>query len=138
MIREDYIMRMIRQLADALARITGLRTAGRPDDALEECDRTYDGLGVPGELVARLDTATLASMLRHAETMRAVAQVCCEEARIYEGKGDPMTAFARWRTAHELILEARAIDPQPEDDTRILELSRNVPASHLAARYRAT
>ena len=68
--------------------------------------------------------------------MRALAQVMWEEARVFQASGDPLTAFSRQRRALELFLEARAIEPMPDDDAAILELSRTVDARHLAACYR--
>ena len=47
-----------------------------------------------------------------------------------------MHATLRYRKALELFLEARAIDPQPADESAILELSRYVHANQLDPRYR--
>jgi len=138
MYREDYLMRMIRQLAEALARIAGLRKAGDLRQALDAVDRLYDELGIPRELVDVVDTPTLAGMLGRPDKIRAAAMLLWEEGHLYKAKGDPLAAFAKYRRAHELFLEARAQDPQAEDDSAILELSRVVPAQHLDPRYRAS
>ena len=137
-IREDYIMRIIRQLAVALARIAGFRKAGKHQEALDEAGKLYDELGVPREVCDVVDTPTLAGLLVHPDKIRALAQVCWEEGRIYQAQGDPLTGFARLRRALELYLEARALAPEPDDDTSILELSRTVPARELDARYQGT
>ena len=38
--QKDYILRLIEEAVDALAQILGLRDAGRPEQALEQVDRT--------------------------------------------------------------------------------------------------
>ena len=136
MIREDYILRMIRQFAEALARLAGLRKEGKYERALDDAGRLYEDLGVPREVCDVVDTPTLAGLLAHPDKMRALAQVMWEEARVFQASGDPLTAFSRQRRALELFLEARAIEPMPDDDAAILELSRTVDARHLAACYR--
>jgi tetratricopeptide (TPR) repeat protein len=137
MIREDFILRLIRQLAEAISRIAGLRRSGRHDEAISEAGAAWDELlGHPRTIVEVVDTPTLASLLREPARMRVAAQLLAEEARAHEAKGNPMHAASCYRYALELVLEARAIDPNDDDDAAILELSRHVPASDLDARYR--
>lgn len=135
MIREDYLIRQIKLVAEAIARMLKLRTAGRHDEALAVADQLYEQLGIPRGLHEVVDTPTLASMLRTADAMRAAAQLQVEEGHVYKAKGDPATATMRYKRAHELILEARALDPVPADDTMLLELARLAPAYLLDPRY---
>jgi hypothetical protein len=136
-IREDYIIRMIRQIAEAIARIAKLRTAGKLDEALAQAERLYEELGIPRDLIPVVDSTTLADMLGRGEKIRGAAMLLWEEGHILKAKGDPLNAFQCFRRAHELYLEARARDPvQPDDDNAILELSRLVPAKDLAPVYR--
>lgn len=136
MIREDYLIRMIRQIAEALARMAARRSSGQLEQAMREGDAAYDLLGVPRELCEVVDTPTLAGMLRDPDKIRAMARLSWEEGRILEGKGDPLAGFARTRRALELFLEARTLGDGDDDDAAILELSRVVDARHLAPRYR--
>jgi hypothetical protein len=137
MFREDYVMRLIKQFADAIARVLRLRQKGDHQAALDEAGRLFDELfAIPREVVDQVDTPTIASMLRRPDKMRAAAMLFWEEGHVYKAKGDPLTAFARYRRAHELFLEARALDPTEDDDSAILELSRVAPASELDPRYR--
>ena len=137
MLRDDYIIRLIRQLADFVARIAGLRRAGQFDQALVESGRAFDELfDIPRDILDAVDTPGLASMLRTPEKLRVAAQLFWEEGRIHQGKRDPLTAAHCYRRAFELFLEARALEPTEEDTTAILELARLVPASELAERYR--
>lgn len=138
MLREDYVMRLIRQIGEFLASIVGRRERGDFVGALVEAGQAWDrNFEVPRELADSVDTPTLASLLRHPDVIRAAADLFWEEARICQGQGDPLTAFARHRRALELYLEARAADPREDDDSAILELSRQVHARHLDPRYRA-
>jgi tetratricopeptide (TPR) repeat protein len=138
MFREDYIMRLIQQLVDAIARIAGLNRRGDHDKALAEAEQAWGKLlDAPPELLHAVDSATLAGMLHTPEKMRVAAQLLHEEGRALAGKGDPLHAAVRHRRAMELILEARAIDPSDQDDAILMELSRLVPVATLDARYRS-
>jgi len=140
MFREDYLLRLIQQLADFVAAVAGLNRKGEHDKALVAAEQAWGKLlDAPRELIDAVDTPTLAGMLREPAKLRAAAQLFYEEGRALAGKGDPLHAAIRYRRAMELILEARAIDPSAssvEDDGAILELSRLVPSHTLDPRYR--
>ncbi len=137
MLRDDYIIRLIKQVAAFVSRIAGLRRAGQHEQALQESGRAFDELfDLPHDIVDAVDTPSLATILRTPANMRVAAQLFREEGFIYQGKRDPLTAATRFRRAFELYLEARAIEPTEEDTSAILELSRLVPASELDPRYR--
>jgi hypothetical protein len=141
MLREDYVMRLIRDVGQFLRRVLKHRDAGEHDRALQEAARGYEELlGMPPGLSDMVDAATLAELLREPDLIRAAARLSWEEGHVYKAKRDPLTAFSRYRRALELFLEARADDPEgprEEDDGAILELSRLVPAEHLDPRYRS-
>jgi hypothetical protein len=125
MLREDYIIRLIKQLADAIARIAGLRQRGDYVRAQQEVDRAWaEVLDLPRELVDATDPATLASLLREPDKMRVAAQLLAEEARVMIARGDPLNASVLRARARELYVEARTRDPRDDDDNAILELSR--------------
>jgi len=136
-IHRDYLMRVIRQLVEAIARMLKLREAGDLEAALREGEAAYDLLGVPRELCDVADTPTLAGLLRRPELMRVAAKLFCEEAEIYERQRDPMAAFQRRRRALELTLEAHAVDPEEQDREVIRDLVRRVPQADLSPEYRA-
>ena len=136
MFRQDYILRLIEQLGEALRRMAGLNRKGEHAAALAELDAAWARLDVPRELVEVVDTPTLAGMLRDPRTMRAVAGLFVEEARAKAATGDPVHAQVLTRRAMELHLEARALDPSGEDEAALLELSRTVHANQLDPRYR--
>ena len=137
MIRQDYLMRLIQQLAELVRRVAGRVEARNYDDALAESSRAWsDVLGVPREVVDRVDAPTLASLLREPAKQRAAAQLLVAEATAYAGKGDPIHAALCYRRAFELYLEARAQEPTDADDAALLELSRHVPPGEVHPRYR--
>ncbi len=138
MLREDYIIRLIKQLGAFLARIAGKRREGDFEGALDEAGKAWDDLigQPPRELVDVLDTHTLADLLGEPAKMRVAARLLVEEGRAYAGKSDPVHAAICYRRAWELHLEARVIEPSDEDDVAISELARLVPANQLDPRYR--
>ena len=135
--REVYIIRLIQQLVAIVARIAGLNRKGDHDKALAAADQVWEKLlDAPRELIDAVDTPTLAAMLREPDKLRIAAQLSYEEGRALVGKGDPLHGQIRYRRAMELILEARSLDPQAQDDAMILELGRIVPMDTLDPRYR--
>jgi hypothetical protein len=145
MFREDFLIRLIKQFAEALRRVMGLRDRGEYDAALRTSGELYDELTtVPREMSDAMDTSSFARLLGSADKIRALAMLSWEEGRIYAAKGEPIMAHARYCRAHELFLEARAKDRDgagsggaaTDDDSAILELSRVAPARDLAPRYR--
>lgn len=137
MIREDYIIRLVKQLAAALARIAGHRKREEHDQAHAAIARAWEELfDIPRPLVDRLDGPTLASLLDDPAKLRIAAQLLVEEARTFAATQDPVHALICNKRAFELYLEARAIDPQDSDDTAILELARSIPPNEIDPRYR--
>ncbi|MFT3693102.1 MAG: hypothetical protein QM831_08165 [Kofleriaceae bacterium] len=138
MLRDDYLNRMIRQLAEFLARISGAASAGKTESALDEASRAWqDLLDVPRDLVDRLDGPTLARLLADPAKMRAGAELLAAEARVHRQKGDLIHYTQCSKRAMELFLEARAIDPQDSDDAAIMELGRVVPPNEIDPRYKS-
>lgn len=138
MLRDDYIIRLIKQFAAFVARIVGKREAGDFDGALAESGRAWDDLigQPPRELVDVIDTKTLADLLKEPAKLRVAAKLLIEEGRSYAGKGDPVHASVCYRRAWELYLEARLIEPGDDDAEVMSELARLVPANQLDPRYR--
>ena len=120
MYQEDYLLRLIQQLAAFAAQIIGLNQKGEYDQALAVADQAWGKLleDTPRALIDAVDTSTLAGMLREPAKIRAAAQLFVEEGRALVGKGDPQRAAARFRRAMELIFEARALEPTGQAPAR--------------------
>ncbi|HEX3766549.1 MAG TPA: hypothetical protein VHW23_47975 [Kofleriaceae bacterium] len=148
MLRDDYILRMVQQLADAIARIAGLNQRGEHDQALTEADRAWGELlgDIPIELAGSVDSRTLAGLLRQPARIRLAHQLVHEQARALAARGDPAGATRRARRALELLLEARTADAgkpagaqanPAADAAAIRALLVLAPRDTLAARYQA-
>lgn len=154
MYEEDYILRTIRQLAQAIARISGLNQRAEHVEALREADRAWGELlgDIPPDMASSVDSHTLAGLLRQPARIRLASQIAREQARALAGQGDAAGAARRARRALELRLEARAAEaaapdrsPQSErggpdgpdsDAAAIRALLALAPADTLAPRYR--
>ncbi|HUS28715.1 MAG TPA: hypothetical protein VMZ53_09400 [Kofleriaceae bacterium] len=135
--REDYIHRLIRQFAEFLAKLAGLREKGEYRQALVATADAWEGmLGHPRSIVDVVDTATLASLLGGPDKMRLGVKLLWEEGKTLTASGDPVHATICYRRAVELLLEARAIAPADEDSTMLFELGRVVQMNQLDPKYR--
>jgi hypothetical protein len=156
MFRDDWLLRVIDQLVQAIARIAGLNDRGEHDRALAEADQLWnDLLDGPTGLARGLDSRSLAGLLRQPARVRLAHQIAREQARALTARGDARGAADHARRAVELLLEARALEPnQPrppdaaparsEHDDRdardaaaLRELLQAVPRDTLATRYQA-
>lgn len=89
MFRDDWLLRVIKEVADALARILKKKEEGQHEEALEDVrDALGKLLGPNAKLVDVIDAATLAHMCPNAETVRALAELRREEADLLERMGD--------------------------------------------------
>jgi hypothetical protein len=140
MFEDDYILRAVKQLGAAIARIAGLNDQAEHDEALAAADQTWsDLLGIPAGLAASIDSRTLAGMLREPAKIRLAARLVHEQARALSAQGDAVRAAVRYRRAMELLLEARALDTNEDAQDRVAfqALSAVVPLETLLPRYRA-
>ncbi len=107
--QRDYILRMIEQLAEAMARIVGARKAGDLHQARQLLRETADGLFGPlCGMLEKVDAASAAMLLADGEKIRAYAALVVEEANILEQEGELGRAKSLRRRALDLYLEAVA------------------------------
>jgi hypothetical protein len=100
-IRQDYLERMIQQLAAAIARIADLAREGKHEQAGRELDGCYRSLGVTRDMLERLDATTLGAMLGVGKA-EAVARVLDAEADLARSQGREADALAKSRDAAAL------------------------------------
>lgn len=136
--REDYLIRLIRQFVQFLARIVGLREKGDFQGALAMTQRAWDDyVGQPRELLDVVDSKTYADLLRDPDKSRIAAKLLIEEGHSRTGTGDPVHATVCYVRALELLLEARARGSQDKADDELFDmLARLVPVNQLDERYR--
>jgi hypothetical protein len=105
---QDYLMRAIQQLAEALRQILKLRKLGLLQEALAEIFATNQSLvGLDAQLFDLLDSAALVRQLG-AERLEIAALLIAEEAEVRQALGDFPRSFALRRRALEFLLETRA------------------------------
>jgi hypothetical protein len=139
MVERDYILRMIQQLTQALARIFGLKRAGKLDEALSVVRATADGIFGPLlRTLDALDAQSAARLLGSREKIAAYAVLTAEEGSIHAQKGDERSSRERSRRALTLYLEAALLGPaiNAEERAAIEALRAKVDETRLAPRYR--
>jgi hypothetical protein len=100
-------MRMVRQLAQALARIAGLRKASLLDEALAEADASMAGLGgVDPRLVDATDAGVLVAVIRDPARREAVGRILLARAEIAAARGEQARAAALREKAEALLASA--------------------------------
>lgn len=112
MIQEDYLMRLIRRFASALARILGLKNALQYPQALEAIDQAYQELfGVNSRFVFVLSEKDLLALMQSGGVLDAdkaviMAGLLKEEAEIHERLCRPEESRPRYQKGLNLLLEA--------------------------------
>ena len=123
MFRDDYIERLIDQIATLLADMAGFQRSGDDRGVLDEADRGYAMLlGPQRQFLDMVDGASLASLMGgDPRRTRALAQVVHREAKARESLGD--TGKARRRYQQALALYGKAGEArEPEDDAAMDEI----------------
>lgn len=90
-LQQDFILRAIRQLAQAVARALGAARAGKPEEALLALDRSLDaGIGLPLSLLLKLTPQSFLSVLGRdkaraaLDALRARAEILAQLGRTRE------------------------------------------------------
>ena len=111
MLRDDYLVKLIRRAAGAIARALQLTSEGEQGEQLEQADQELTEamrllLKLPRDTAALLDSRTLAKMMDDHRTTRLLARAFFAEGEIRLRRGDPQQAQASYRRAMELYLAA--------------------------------
>ena len=133
---EDYLTRQVRAIAAMLARMVGLRTSGEDAEAKAELAKAYGLLfGPQAELLRRVDTRTVATLLNSEDRILALAQLFNEEAE----QDKDVTQSKTWRVrAVELGIEVTRRDPENETARHFLKaLAPVVDRQQLTPQQRA-
>jgi hypothetical protein len=78
-IRDDTILRLVQKLAEAIARIAGLRKAGLLDQAAEELRQAFGALGaIDPRLAEEGDAAVLLQLVQEPARREALARLLAE------------------------------------------------------------
>jgi hypothetical protein len=117
--RKDYILRLIKELAQVIARLSGLKQQKKHDEALLLVRETSDAIFGPlRSIVESVDSISAAGLLGGGEKIVAYARLVAEEAAIHADRGDERRASAGRVRALELFLEATRVDAAIDEETR--------------------
>jgi hypothetical protein len=111
---QDYVMRMIQQMAVFITRVLRLREDGEYEEAIGEITHAYGRLtGLPASMVHALSDDDLIALLGvqgriAADRCVALAELLREEALVYEEMENDDEALPRYLKALRLYLEALA------------------------------
>jgi len=138
-VEKDFIVRLIRQLAELLARALGLARKGQFDEAISVLESSCPSLlGMDYAPLALVDSASAAGILREPARVKTFARLLATAAEIYELKGDAAAARSKWQHALEVYLEAARLQPDDQEAAeQIRALARKVPKDLLPERYQA-
>lgn len=107
MIERDYLMRMIAQLAAVLAKILFAKKSQNYAEALLLTQNAYAQLlGLNGELVEKMEAATLTLLLGDKEKIKALATLLQEEGEVLHLQGKFAESKAKDEKALALFQEA--------------------------------
>jgi hypothetical protein len=134
---EDYVLRLVRRIAAAIARVAGLNRQEAHVQALAAADQVWSQLLALPDISDGIDSHILAGVIGDPARIRLAQQLLCEQARAFDGTGDERAAAERYRRALELLLEAHVRAPADGDAAEIAALRVLVPYASLAPRYRA-
>jgi hypothetical protein len=139
MLERDYVLRLIQLFAQAVARIFGLKRAGKLDEALEAVGLTLDEIfGTLRITLDAIDPQTASMLLADRERLEAYALLTAEEASILELMGDAARAQSGYIRALSLYLEMVIREPKIDEEASaaIAGLRGKVDEDTLPPRYR--
>lgn len=112
----DFVMRIVRQLAELLARALKLKREKKFDEAAQTIEGGCgDLLGFDFGALALVDSASSAQLLAEPARIRAFARLLEELAEVHRAAGDVAKARARGKHAAEMygeVLKRKAGDPE--------------------------
>lgn len=104
-LQQDFILRAIRQLAEAVARALGAARAGKPEEALLLLDRSIGaGLGLPLSLLLKLTPQSFLSVLGRDKALAAMDAL--------RARAEILAQLGRTREAAECAAMVTAVSAQ--------------------------
>jgi hypothetical protein len=120
---DDYVMRMVKQLTEAIASIVRKLRGGSLDDAAQELSSAYDALLEHNRsFLDMVDVETLAHLLGSPEKVHLLAKLSWLEANLAQARGDGARESAlRGRARQLLAIAARDDASASEAGLRALD-----------------
>lgn len=135
----DFILRLIKQLVEVIARALKAGKAGQRDEAQALLEAgCLSLLGMDFRSLAMVDAASAAGVLGDATRVLVLARLVAAMGELASTAGDQAHAASHRLHALELALEARARKPDLTDASALIaELLASVPPAVLGPRHRA-
>jgi hypothetical protein len=118
MFQRDYLLRMIEQAAQALARALRKLAEKKPDEAAQQVGAGYAALGMDPEMLAVLDASSLRAQWSDPEQLAMAALLLLADAETHCLADDRALATRRFKAARKLH---GLLDPAPADLTQALD-----------------
>jgi hypothetical protein len=118
MFQRDYLLRVIQQAADAIARALRLLVSRKEDEAEQALQEGYTALGIDRELLLLLDAASLRSQLVDDEKVAMAARLLLVDAELCNARGESAAAARRLRAARRLAEQVHTPDAALDADLK--------------------
>jgi tetratricopeptide (TPR) repeat protein len=137
--RRDYILRMIEQFGEFLARLVSLKAAGKHAEAMKELDDMLTQLfGSQKSMLNQVDTKTAAMLLGDGYKVVVYAWLLRQQGDVYEAQADHAVARAAYRRALELATIAEGKGGVFDSSrTLLLQIATDLPDELLDEKLRA-
>jgi hypothetical protein len=107
LVERDFIMRLVKQLAEVLARAMKLKMAKKDEEAAEVLESgCLSLLGIDWKTLAWVDSKSAAQLLKEPARIRAFATLLEERAKFHADAGEDAQARAKFQHAFEMYREA--------------------------------
>ena len=110
MFQRDYLLRVIQQAAEAIARAIRALRAKDPEEAEQQLGEGYAALGLDREMLLLLDSQTLQRQLGEDEKIAIAGRLLLADAQLCDARGERKAALRRLSAARRLAALLRAPD----------------------------
>lgn len=139
LVERDFVMRLIKQLVELIARVLNLAKAKKADEAQAVLEAgCLSLLGMDFHTLALVDSASAADLLQQPYRVVAFARLLGAQAEIERARGAEDLAHSHDQHALELVLEALRRSPSHAEALSLgRELRPRVDVTRLPDRYAA-
>jgi hypothetical protein len=129
MFHNDYLMRMLEQVSQVVAYMTGLRRAGQHEKADTELELAYmQHVGLSGELFDRMAAENIMELLNLSGQdwvrVAITANLMLQDAEGCRARGEERAAWSKGRKAWRLMAEAKRYLDSGGFDIEFMNLER--------------
>jgi hypothetical protein len=140
-LHEDYLLRIIKQATEALAKAFALKRSGDHELATHEIDTAISLLlGPQADVIAAVDTATAVSLLEDRKSAALYARLLSARGELLRYQRDEDRVEAIERRALEVAIEVLGLGVDPDDgiDDLVQSLLSRGADRNLSEAYRGS